>query len=318
MSPLRFVFADIAVCKVFHAAENDVAALRRDFGFETTCLFDTMFAARILGLPRVGLGDLLREHFGVESDKRLQRYAWGRRPLDPAAIDYAAMDSRYLLPLADMLREQLRNAGRLEEAEEEFRRLESSVAGERRFDPESFWRIKGAYALSPPQRAVLRELHIWRDRQAIARDVPPFRVVQDAVLLSLAESQPRTMRALEDLPGVPIAIVRRYSRGLLTCVERGISAPPPPLPRSRRPDEALVERYETLRRWRRQVAADRGVEPDVIVANAVLQSVAERQPRTLSDLQSLGVLGSWKLRSYGSDLLAALWSGSKGEKGEAS
>src|SRR5947199_8461453 len=60
LSPLAPVFAATHICKVFHAAENDVAGLRRDFGFDTVHIFDTMAAARILGLPRFGLGDLLR------------------------------------------------------------------------------------------------------------------------------------------------------------------------------------------------------------------------------------------------------------------
>ncbi len=309
LSPLRPVFADRAVCKVFHAADNDVAALRRDFGFPTATLFDTMVAARILGLPRVGLGDLLRERFGVESDKRLQRYSWSRRPIDPLALQYAAMDSRYLLLLAEQLRAELVAAGRIEEAEEEFVRLEGATAAERRFDPESFWRIKGSYALAPAGRAVLRELNIWRDRQAVARNQPPFRIVPDAALLGLAAEQPRDLRALQRVAAVPASIIERYARGLLAAIERGLTTTPPSLPRSRRLDDAVLERYEALRRWRRQVAAGRGVEPDVIVSNAALQAIAEHRPCSVEEVAALGVLGPWKLRSYGKSLVEALGSG---------
>jgi ribonuclease D len=306
LSPLQLVFADRAVCKVFHAADNDIAALRRDFGFQTAHLFDTMAAARILGLPRVGLADLLRERFAVELDKRLQRYQWSRRPIDPSALEYAAMDSHYLLPLADQLRADLLAAGRLEEAEDEFARLERSTAAERQFDPDSFWRIKGSYSLPPAGRAVLRELNIWRDRQAVARDQPPFRIVSDSVLLAVAAAQPQALDSLRKVAGVPPAIVERYARALLSAVERGLAGTPPPLPRRRRPDDAVLERFEALRRWRRAVAAARGVEADVIVSNAALQAIAERQPRSVDELAALGVLGPWKLRAYAGELLDTL------------
>jgi ribonuclease D len=306
LSPLAEVFADPKVCKVFHAADNDVAGLRRDFRFSTKHLFDTMTAARILGLPRVGLGDLLREHFGVETNKRFQRHDWGRRPLDATALDYAAIDSRYLLPLRERMRTALEAAGRTEEAEDEFRRLQESSSRERLFDPDGFWRIKGSYGLEPRQRAVLRELFIWRDSQASALDRPPFRVAPDAVLLALATTMPGTPAELNRVEGLPDGIARRFAPAMLSAVRRGAAAPAPLPPPPRRFDEAAVERFESLRGWRKGIAARRGVDPDVIVSNATLQAVAEHQPRSLADLESLGVLGAWKLRSYGAGLIEAL------------
>ena len=68
LSPLARVFADPGGQKVFHAAEYDVMCLKRDFGFRFANLFDTMWAARILGWPRVGLGDVLKETFGVRTN----------------------------------------------------------------------------------------------------------------------------------------------------------------------------------------------------------------------------------------------------------
>ncbi|HSD85509.1 MAG TPA: ribonuclease D, partial [Anaerolineae bacterium] len=59
------LMADERIQKVFHASEYDVMCLRRDFGFTFNNLFDTMWAARILGWKRVGLGDILQEHFGI-------------------------------------------------------------------------------------------------------------------------------------------------------------------------------------------------------------------------------------------------------------
>ena len=66
LSALGAVFADDEITKVFHAAEYDVMALRRDYRFTFASLFDTMIASRIVGWERYGLAALLEEHFGIE------------------------------------------------------------------------------------------------------------------------------------------------------------------------------------------------------------------------------------------------------------
>jgi len=306
LSPLASVFGDPAVLKIFHAAENDVANLKRDFALRTRHLFDTHAAARILGIKQVGLADLLRAHFGVESNKRLQRYPWATRPLDPAALNYAAADSHYLLPLRDILHRQLLDAGRTEEAEEEAERLEGATASMRVFDPESFWRIKGAATLAPAQRAALRELYVWRDRQAAAADRPPFRVAPDSALVAVAEALPPDQDSLRSVSGLPSSLVERYAYGLLAAVRRSRDKVVPLPPKRARPDDAVLTRYEALRSWRRGMAAERGVEHDVVISNAVLQALAERNPADASELAAAAVIGPWKLRTYGPALLTVL------------
>ena len=49
LSPLGAILADPGIEKVFHAAENDILVLKRDFQFDFANIFDTMLAARILG-----------------------------------------------------------------------------------------------------------------------------------------------------------------------------------------------------------------------------------------------------------------------------
>ncbi|PJF25183.1 MAG: 3'-5' exonuclease, partial [Phototrophicales bacterium] len=49
LSPLSAIMANPQIEKVAHAAENDVTALKRDFGFSFATLFDTLSAARICG-----------------------------------------------------------------------------------------------------------------------------------------------------------------------------------------------------------------------------------------------------------------------------
>ena len=123
LSPLAPFFANPDQQKVFHAAEYDLICLRRDYQFEFTNIFDTMSAARTLGWPQVGLAAILDTHFGVKMNKKYQRADWKRRPLTPEQLDYARLDTHYLVALRDRQLQALTESGRWPEAHEEFERL---------------------------------------------------------------------------------------------------------------------------------------------------------------------------------------------------
>jgi ribonuclease D len=307
LSPLAHFFADPKVQKIFHAAEYDVMCLRRDFDFRFVNLFDTMWAARILGWPRVGLGDVLKDLFDVHTNKRYQRYDWGKRPLDQKALIYASLDTHYLLPLRHLQADGLMRKGHWEEAAEVFEQIAASEPVSNAFTLDDFWRVKRAFDLRPRERAVLRELCIWRDGQARRRDCPHFKVLHDRVLFALAQACPRTREALSSVDGIKPYNVRRYGKRILQAVELGLHAPPPdpPPPPPRHSDEE-VERYEALRTWRKAVAAEREVDVDVIVGNAVLWALVERRPRTPEELAGIEGLGPWKRQAYGEAILEVL------------
>ncbi len=307
LSPLAHLFADPKVQKVFHAAEYDVMCLKRDFGFCFVNLFDTMWAARIMGWPRVGLADVLEDLFDVRTNKRYQRYNWGRRPLEPKALAYASLDTRYLLPLCHLQTDGLTRKGRWEEAREVFDQLAATEPTTNTVAPEDFWRVKGVFDLSRRGRAVLRALCIWRDQEARRQDRPHFKVLHDRVLLVLARARPRTKDELAEVEGMKPYQVRRYGKRVLQAISRGLHAPfstPSPLPPRRSEEEIAC--YEALRAWRKRVAAEREVDVDVIVSNAVLWELVEQRPRTPEALSGIEGLGPWKRQTYGEDLLAAI------------
>src|SRR5439155_5268068 len=94
-------FANPDQQKVFHAAEYDIVCLKRDYRVDVRSIFDTMSAARTLGWPQVGLAGILATHFDVKMNKKFQRADWKRRPLTPEQLDYARLDTHYLLALRD-------------------------------------------------------------------------------------------------------------------------------------------------------------------------------------------------------------------------
>lgn len=307
LSPLGKIFADPGIEKIFHAADYDLVCLKRDFGFEFVNLFDTMWAARILGWRKVGLGTVLEEVFGVHTNKHFQRYNWGKRPLDMDALAYACLDTHYLIPLRHIQADELRRRGRWEEAQEVFGQLAAIQPSFDNFCTDGFWRIKGACDLSPGEQAILRELYIWRDKEARRQDRPPFKVLDDHTLVELARAAPRTLGELSCLPGLKSYHVQRYGQRILWAVKRGLGAvPPSPPPLPRRPPEDVIARFRALQSWRKRQAEERGVEADVILSNAVLWALAERPPRSFDDLLHIDGLGPWKRQAYGAALIELL------------
>jgi ribonuclease D len=306
LAPLGQLFADARVAKIFHAAEYDVMCLRRDAGFSFCSLFDTMWAARILGWTQIGLAAILQERFGVRLDKRWQRHNWGRRPLEREALAYARLDSHYLLGLRDIQAHELAQLGRMEEARETFDQVAAVAPAAREFSADDFWRVKGAWDLRPRSQAILRELFLFRDKEARRRNWPPFKIMGDRTLIAVAEAEPRCVDNLSSLDGMTPLQIKRCGSGVLSAVARGLVAPIPRPPRNSPPDHPALARYEKLRAWRKRVAAARGVEPDVIVSNAALMAAARRAPRALRELEGIEGLGPWRLKTYGEQIVEAL------------
>lgn len=310
VTPLGDLFADPSCEKIFHAAENDILGLKRDFGFDFANIFDTMMAARILGWPQAGLAAILAEQFDVTLDKSLQRTNWGLRPLQRDQLAYAQLDTHYLLPLKNQQTEDLLRAERLAEAQENFARLETLEWVEKQFDPNGFWHLDGARTLSSRELAVLRELFLFREEQAQRENRPPFKIIDQQVLLTLTRQQPDNLAALRQIRGLSAPQIRFYGGGILDAIESGRVAPPPVPPRrpatNGRPDANTLTRYEALRNWRKETAQQRGVDPDIVLTNDQLMVIARYAPTSLDSLAATKIFGPWKLEAYGPAILRVL------------
>ncbi len=316
LSALGPLMAAPDVEKVFHAAEYDVMCLKRDFGWTFANLFDTMIAARILGWPQVGLGNLLSKEFGVSLDKRHQRADWGERPLPRERQRYAQMDTHYLPALRDRQVEALRAAGHWEEAQEAFGELPALPAAEHRFDPEGFWTVSGAHDVPLHKMGLVRELYLFRDKVAQQRDCPPFKVFGDGTIVDLALKAPRTLAGLRRVRGMSAGQVQRYGEEVLQALRRGEQgAPPRPPKRDDIPAPEVLARYDALHAWRRDRASARGVESDVIVSRDALWALARKAPQTWEELSAIESLGPWKRQTYGEEILQVIRSAPDGQFG---
>ena len=303
LSPLAPLFADPKIEKVFHAVEYDLICLKRDFSFEVLNIFDTMQSARILGYPLVGLDSLLALKFNLKVDKRYQKADWAYRPLTPEMLNYARLDTHYLLQLLDLLQVELEAAGRWELAREEFVRM-AKLNGNGKPDVPPWQRVSGAQKLDSRQLAILKELCDWRDRTAKHLARPAFKVVDDKRLAAIALSG---LERSSDLEGLLTDYQRRrFGTEIVRAVKRGQEASPVSRPRPVRPKQAYINRANALGQWRKQLGKKLHMESDIILPKGWMQVIAEQDPRSLEELAALMPDSPWRLTNFGEQILKAI------------
>jgi ribonuclease D len=312
LGPLGEVTAAGRPLVVLHAGDNDLAHLKRRYGFRFGRIFDTSLAARFLGARALGLDVLLSQYLGVALPPSRQKDDWSVRPLSPAQEQYAAADVLHLLPLKDRLAAELAARGRLAWVEEESAALAAEPVAERTPDPEAYLRVKGARDLKPRQQAILRALWEARERLAREADRPPFKVLGDATLLALAQAAPATGADLAAVPGCSARVVQRWGPAILAAIAQAQALAEDELPtpaRSPRPPalpNAVRRRIEALRRWRQAAAPAAGLDPGVLLPNRLIRPIAEAAPRDLAGLAAVEGIRRWRVEAFGREILAAL------------
>lgn len=204
---LSEIFSNPAIEKIFHAAPNDIAGLKRDFKFRVRNIFDTAIAAKILGYKQLGLAKVLFENFGVSLNKKWQRHDWGRRPLRREQLEYARYDTHFLIPLRHLLATELLEKDLWDAAMEAFEKACDQQFQEKPFRPGNFLHLCGAKALDQPGKRVLQALYLFRENEARRRDRAPFRILTNETLVRLALQRPKNIREFSKIKGVP----RTYS-----------------------------------------------------------------------------------------------------------
>ena len=265
---------------IMHGSDYDLRLLWGRCEFRPKYLFDTMFAAQLLSIPRFGLGSLLEQHFGVMLDKDNQRANWSQRPLARDLLDYAALDVYYLPALRDILRTELVKLGRLAWLEQ---RCQWQIIAARDGFPgpdENSWRIGGSEKLRGRGLTVLHAVWHWRESWADKLDTPPFKVTGNEMMMRLARAAEDGQPAEEILR---INLGRRHDRlfaSLADAVRQGLATDPHSLPRRERrrefapmtPDE--LDRQDRLKADRDRIAHGLKLDPTLVATRSQLVLIA--------------------------------------------
>ena len=310
LSGLRPVFADPGVRKIFHGADYDVRSLHRDFGIEIRNLFDTQIACRFLGFQESGLDAVIRGQFGIVLDKKFQKKNWSTRPLPEEMLAYAAMDTCYLIPLADRLLAALKEKDRLPWVLEECRLLSRVRSLQENGEP-LFLRFKGAGRLRPRNLAVLEAILQLRRELAEKKDRPPFKVFGNDSIMNMVKARPTSVAQLERAGGLSRKQLEMYGHMVIRKIQEALALPEaelPDYPRKKSPvlSPRVPERINALKDWRDQKAADLEIEPTLIFNKSLMTTLAVENPRDAAALGAVEELKAWQQEAFGEDILAVL------------
>ena len=259
-----------------HGADYDMTMLQRQLGILPRAIWDTQIGARLLGLRRFGLADLVVHYFGVTLSKSSQKADWGKRPLSEKMVEYALNDVRYLLPMGAKILTDLKVKGRhawfVESCEAARRRvLERDDARE---EP---WRIQGSGKLDRKGLAFLKHLWHWRDDEARAWDRPCFMVAPNRDLIEWSGALATAQKVVAPHHFRPDRRAR-----MLAAIEQARRLEPaewPERPRSRRRrrDARFDQLLDALVQQRNASAATNDLDPSLIAPRSALESIAAEE-----------------------------------------
>jgi ribonuclease D len=310
LSPLKPLFSNPDIQKIFHGADYDIRSLYRDFGIKINNLFDTELACRFLGIKETGLRAVLKMFFKINIDKKFQKKDWSKRPLPQEMMTYASKDVIYLLPLAKMLIHRLEKIGRLAWVLEECHDL-SKVRPALSNEAALFIKFKGAGRLKSRSLAVLEALLQFRKHVAKQKDRPLFKIIGNDPLMKIATARPVTLRRLKGINALTGRQISMYGKDLIHVVAVALKTPESELPvyPSNKPPmlpNGVPARIKALKSWRASKARTLEIDPGMVCNNSLITAIAVRNPGDKKSLEKVKEMKRWQKQVLGREIITVL------------
>jgi ribonuclease D len=310
LSPLRPLFNNSGIQKIFHGADYDVRSLYRDFQIVIQNMFDTQLASRFLGDKATGLEAVVHKRFNVRLNKKFQKKDWSERPLPEKMVEYAARDTFYLLPLMEMLKNELRDKGRLDWVWEECELLSRVRAMQGNGEP-LFLRFKGAGQLSHRRLGVLEAVLQFRAKLAEEKDRPLFKVFSNMSAMKLVVSAPCTMQELKQTKALSPKQVNMFGAALVSVIREALSVSfdkLPSYPHKKPPmlDPNVPRRVKALKSWRDSYAKKLNIDSSIITPKNIMITLAVKKPKNLNELEQIDELKNWQKKEFGKNIIEVL------------
>jgi len=273
LSPLKPLFENRGIKKIFHGADYDVRSLYRDFKININNLFDTQLACMFLGIRETGLEAVVKKWFKVGLDKKYQRKDWSKRPLPWDMMAYAAKDTLYLLPLAKILEEKLKKLKRLSWVNEECRYLSKVRHASFNHKP-LYLKFNGAGRLDSRSLGTLEALLQYRKKIAKKEDRPLFKIFGNNSLMKLATKKPANLSIVEKTKALSPRQIRMHGDAVIDLINNTLKKPESSLPVYPRKKSSplppqVPKRVKAIKAWRDTVANKLKIDPSLLFNKAL-------------------------------------------------
>ena len=310
LSPLKPIFSNPDIKKIFHGADYDVRSLFRDFTIEINNLFDTELACRFLGIKETGLEAVIGKYLNINLDKKYQKKDWSKRPLPQEMIDYAAGDVIHLHTLAQVCEKELEKKCRLAWVLEECDAL-SKVRPVLSDEEPLFLKFKGAGRLKSKSLAVLEALLQFRKGVAEKKDKPLFKIIGNDSIMKIATAKPVTIRRLKGIKALSGNQINMYGNDLIEMVARALKLPENKLPvypkkKAQVLPDGVPERIKALKSWRASKAKALEIDPGIICNNVLITSIAIQNPVDRRAIHRIKEMKNWQKNEFGREIITFL------------
>lgn len=299
LEPLDRLLFNPQVCKVFHAARQDLEVFYLRWGKLPSPIFDTQIAAPMIGLAdQIGYAGMVAELLGITLGKGHTRTDWSVRPLSPEQLRYAADDVAYLGTAYQIILDKLQALGRQNWPGADVNSLLDPELYAN--SPEHAWhRLSAARHLRGRALTTLKRLAAWREQLAQELDTPRSWIIKDDVLGDLAREAPITLQQLKQMRGIDERIVKRHGEDLCEVIAAA-SLGKPEDPGSNAPagkrDPAREALLDLLVGRIRERAAENALSPALLASRRDLELL-------LDDPGSSRLMQGWRQSLLAQDLV---------------
>ncbi|KAL3318939.1 Exosome component 10 [Cichlidogyrus casuarinus] len=219
MQQMNEVFTNPSIVKVFHGADSDLMWLQRDFSVFVVNLFDTRQAAKALQYQHGSLSYLLMKFVQVKAKKEYQLADWRIRPLPHELIEYARVDTHYLLHIASAMKDELEQNNLLFSVLNRSLQMTRDLYHKPRFEYDGFLKLfRFSSNFSVRQVYAMEYLFALRDSIARQEDESVHYVLPHHMFRVITENLPKETSGIFACCNPTPPLVRKYLHDIFKVI----------------------------------------------------------------------------------------------------